>query len=398
MPDQLKTLLTRNISEVILKKHLEERLKKGDKLRIKLGADPTAPDLHLGHSVVLWKLKEFQELGHQIVFIIGDFTAKIGDPSGRSKTRPPLSDQEIKKNAQTYFKQVGKILDVKKLEVVYNSQWFSKMKLADLLKLTAQFSLWRILERDDFEKRKKEGKELLVHEILYPIMQAYDSVQVEADIEIGGTDQKFNMLAGRDLQRKMDLPEQDIITCPLLVGIDGKQKMSKSLGNYIALNDEPDQMYGKIMSIPDKLIIDYFKLTTRLSQEEIKEIEKRLNKSENPRNLKAKLAYEVTKLYYGAEKARFVQKEFDRVFKEKQLPRKIKSFKILPSRKKVLTIDPLELLVKVKFASSRNEARRLIEQKAVKINDKILDNWKGKIKLKKETILRVGKRRIGRII
>lgn len=394
----LKTLLSRNIEEVIVKKHLEERLKKGDKLRIKLGADPTAPDLHLGHAVVLWKLKEFQDLGHQIIFIIGDFTAKIGDPSGRSKTRPPLSDQEIKKNGQTYFKQVGKILDTKKIEIVYNSRWFSKMKFSDLLKLTARFSLWRILERDDFENRRKGKKELLVHEILYPIMQAYDSIQIRADVEIGGTDQKFNMLAGRDLQRKMGFPEQDVITCPLLVGIDGKQKMSKSLGNYIALDDEPDQMYGKIMSIPDNLILPYFKLTTPLEEKEIEEIEKALKKGENPRNLKAKLAYEVVKLYHGSKKANFAQEEFDRVFKKQQLPQKIKSFRILPDRKKFLEINPLDLLIKVKFASSKSEARRLIEQKAVKLNKKIIEDWKNKIKLVENSVLQVGKRKVIRII
>lgn len=393
MADLFQNLLSRNIEEIIVRSHLEEQLKSGKKLRIKLGADPTAPDLHLGHSVVLWKLREFQELGHKIVFIIGDYTAKIGDPSGRLKARPSLTEAEIKKNAQTYFKQVGKILDIKKTEIKYNSQWFKKLDFADVIKLCANFSLWRILERDDFTKRHKEGKELLVHEILYPIMQAYDSIMIKADVEIGGTDQKLNMLAGRDLQRKISLPEQDIITCPLLIGLDDKKKMSKSLGNYIGLTDLPDQMFGKIMSLPDNLILQYFKLATLLSESEILEIEKDLKAGENPRNLKARLGKEIVALYYNKKEADLAEKEFNRVFQKKEKPSRIPKIKI--SEKK---LNLLDLAMRTKFVKSKSEARRLILQGGVRIDDRVEKNWQKEIEIKKKMILQIGKRKIIKII
>lgn len=388
----IQYLLTHNVEEVIVKKHLEQRLKRGEKLRIKLGADPTAPDLHLGHAVVLWKLKEFQDLGHKIIFIIGDFTAKIGDPSGRLKTRPPLSDLEIKKNATTYFKQVGKILNANKLEIVYNSRWFSKMNLADLLKLTAQFSLWRILERDDFEKRRKEKRELLCHEILYPMMQAYDSIQVKADIEIGGTDQKFNMLAGRVLQRKLGLPEQDIIICPLLLGTDGKRKMSKSYGNYIGLLDRPEEMFGKVMSIPDDLVISYFKLATRLADDEIKKIEKDFQKRANRRDLKARLAREIVTLYYNKKKAQEAQKEFEEVFRERKRPKMIPEVKISKKRLKLL-----DLLIQINPTLSKSQARRLVEQGGVKIENKTIKKWDRQIFIRTGLIVQMGKRKFVRV-
>lgn len=393
MQNKFQKLLARNIEEVIVKRHLEEQLKSGKKLRIKLGADPTAPDLHLGHSVVLWKLKEFQELGHKIVFIIGDYTAKIGDPSGKLKTRPSLTENEIKKNAQTYFKQVGKILDIKKTEIRYNSQWLSKLNFADLIRLCANFSLWRILERDDFTKRHKEGKELLVHEILYPIMQAYDSIMVKADVEIGGTDQKFNMLAGRDLQRKMNQPVQDVIACPLLIGLDGKKKMSKSLGNYIGITETPDEMFGKIMSLPDNLILQYFKLATLLTDEKIKEIEKEIIAGKNPRDLKARLGREIVALYYGEKQADLAEKEFNRVFQKKEKPSKIPKIKILEKN-----LNLLDLVMRTKFMKSRNEGRRLILQGGVRIDDEVKQNWQEEIKIKKGMILQIGKRKFVRII
>lgn len=386
-------LLSRNIEEVIVKEHLEKNLLSGKKLRIKLGADPTAPDLHLGHSVVLRKLKEFQDLGHKIVFIIGDFTAKIGDPTGRIKTRPPLSDAEIKKNAQTYFDQVGKILDIRKTEIRYNSEWFGKEGWSDVIKLTSKFTVARILERDDFARRLKEGIDIGVHEMLYPIMQAYDSIQVRADVEIGGTDQKFNMLAGRDLQRKLKLPEQDVITVPLLVGLDGREKMSKSKGNYVGLFDPPDEMYGKIMSIPDNLIINYFRLLTDKKDEEIIKMEEQLEDGlVNPRDLKAKLAKEIVTMYHSKEKAEAAEKEFERVFKKKERPTKIPEIKI--KEKKIKLID---LLLKAKLVTSKSEARRLVLQGAVKINGEIIKEWQQMIKVKKEIIIQVGKRRFVKI-
>jgi tyrosyl-tRNA synthetase len=386
-------LLSRNIEEVIVKKHLEKILLARKKLRIKLGADPTAPDLHLGHSVVLRKLKEFQDLGHKIVFIIGDFTAKIGDPTGRLKTRPTLSDAEIKKNAETYFRQVGKILDIEKTEIRYNSEWFVKEGWSDVLKLVSKFTVARILERDDFARRLREGIDIGVHEILYPIMQAYDSIQVRADVEIGGTDQKFNMLAGRDLQRKLKFPEQDVITVPLLVGLDGKEKMSKSKGNYIALFDSPNEMFGKIMSIPDNLIIQYFRLLTNVEAFEIKQMEDQLEDSLiNPRDLKAKLAYEVVILYYGRNEALIAEKEFEKIFRKKGKPTKIPEIKIRGKKLKLI-----DLLSKVKLVTSKSEARRLISQGGVKIDDKIIKEWNREIMIKSGIIIQAGKRRFIKI-
>jgi len=256
MNEKIKNLLSRGAVNIIEKDSLEKKLNSGKKLRIKFGADPTAADLHLGHMVCLKKLKEFQDLGHQIIFIIGDYTAKIGDPSGRNKTRPSLSDAEIKKNTKTYLDQVGKILDIKKIKIYKNSQWFSKMSLADILNLSSKFTVAQILERDDFEKRIKNKVEIYYHETIYPMMQAYDSVMVMSDVEVGGNDQIFNMLAGRELQKKMGQEPQDILTMPLLIGLDGKEKMSKSFGNYIGIAESSNEQFGKIMSLPDNLIIE----------------------------------------------------------------------------------------------------------------------------------------------
>lgn len=387
------SLLSRNVEEVIIRSHLEKQLLSGKKLRIKLGADPTAPDLHLGHSVVLWKLREFQDLGHTVIFIIGDYTAKIGDPSGRLKARPVLSDFEIKKNAQTYFEQVRKIIDLKKAEIQFNSQWLSKLDFGEIIKLCGKFSLWRILERDDFEKRKKEKKELWVHEILYPIVQAYDSVAVKADVEIGGTDQKFNMLAGRDLQKKLGLPEQDVITCPLLIGLDGKKKMSKSLGNYIGLNDEPKEMFGKIMSLPDDLILPYFKLATRLPEKEIAEIEKEKNQGVNPRDLKIRLGKEIVSLYYGKKAAEVAAEEFILVFSKRKLPRQMKEVRILHNK-----LSLLDLVLATKLANSKSAARRLILQGGIKIDGVQEREWQKEIKIKSGMVLQAGKRRFLKIV
>ena len=376
-----KELLTKRIFEVIERKHLEEVLKSGKKLRIKYGADPTAPDLHLGHAVVFRKLKEFQDLGHTIIFIIGDYTALIGDPSGRSKARPMLSEKEIKANAATYFKQVGKILDVKKTEIVYNSGWFKKEDLASTIKLMAKFTIQRVLERDDFSKRIKEGAEVYAHEILYPMMQAYDSVMIKADVEVGGTDQKFNMLAGRDLQRHMGISEQDVITIPLLVGIDGVKKMSKSVGNYIGISEEPEIMFGKLMSIPDELILKYAELLTDLPLDE-------LNKkiSSDPRGAKMDLAKEIVKIYHSDKDAKKAEEEFVRVVSNKEIPEKVESVRL-----KVKEIKLIDLLVETKMASSKGEARRLIEQGGVKIDNEKQSDPNKIISLDKKIILQVGK-------
>jgi tyrosyl-tRNA synthetase len=391
--EKIHSLLTHNVKEVIVKKDLEKKLKLGRKLRIKLGCDPSRPDLHLGHSVVIRKLKEFQDLGHQVVFIIGDYTGMIGDPSGKSKTRPALSKKEVKRNAETYFKQVGKILDLKKTEIKYNSEWFSKMKFTDILNLASKFTVARIIERDDFSKRLKNGTDVAVNEIMYPIMQAYDSIMIKADVEIGGTDQKFNMLAGRDLQRKMSLPEQDIITVPLLVGLDGTQKMSKSLDNYVGLTEDPNSMFGKIMSISDNMIFYYFKLLTNISEKELRKIESDLkDPAKNPRDLKVKLAKEIVAMYHNKKEAQKAEKEFNKIFRDKKKPTEIPEIKLKKEEYNIL-----DLLTKTKMTSSKSEARRLIQQGGVKIDDVVQKDWEKVIKTKNGMIVQVGKRKFVRI-
>jgi len=391
--DKIKTLLSKGVEEVIKRDSLEKKLRSGRKLRIKYGADPSAPDLHLGHSVCLWKLKEFQDLGHQVVFIIGDFTGLVGDPSGRDKTRPALSKEEIEKNAKTYFEQAGKILDIKKIEIVKNSQWFSKMDLAEFLKLAGQFTLARIIERDDFSQRLKKGIDIGFHETIYPLLQAYDSIMVKADVEVGGRDQKFNLLAGRELQKKMGQPEQDLMLFPLLVGADGKKKMSKSLGNYIGLTESANEQYGKIMSISDDLIFHYFELCARLSQEEIKEIKKETDSGRlNPRDAKARLAREIVSLYHGKTAAEKAEKEFIQVFREKKKPTQMPVQKIKAGKWNVL-----DLLFKLKLAPSKSEAKRLIEQGGVKIDGRVVKDWKVEIQIKDGLVAQVGKRKFVRL-
>ena len=321
-------LIKRGVVEIIpeeeLVKKIENSIKTGKPLRVKLGCDPTRPDLHLGHSVVLRKLRHFQELGHIAILIIGDFTAMIGDPSGQNKTRPQLSFEETRVNGQTYFEQAKKILLPERVEIRYNSEWLGKMTFEDVIRLASKYTVARMLERDDFTKRYKSGEPISIHELLYPLAQAMDSVAIEADVELGGTDQKFNLLVGRDIQREFGQEPQVIITTPLLVGTDGVEKMSKSLGNYIALNDPPFEMYGKTMSIPDELIYDYFLLTTDLSPAEIEQIKKQLqDPNVNPRDLKRKLAWELVRMYHGVEAANKAQDEFDKIFVKKEIPDEI---------------------------------------------------------------------------
>ncbi|HSD12383.1 MAG TPA: tyrosine--tRNA ligase, partial [Patescibacteria group bacterium] len=313
---KIDQLLTRRVAEVVVASSLREKLASGRKLRVKLGVDPTAPDLHLGHTVPLKKLREFQEMGHQVVFIIGDYTSKIGDPTGKSKTRPMLTDEQVKANAKTYLDQVGKILDLKKTEVRWNSEWFTKMDFNDVVTLAAKFTVARMIERDDFANRLKEGSEVHMHELMYPMMQEYDSIMVEADIEIGSTDQKFNILAGRDLQRKMGRPEQDCMFLgPILVGTDGVEKMSKSLGNYIGVSDAPEQMFGKIMSIPDAALWDYWTLATDASSDEIAEMREACEKKKmNPRDAKVSLAKAIITMYHSAKDADAAEEHFTKVF------------------------------------------------------------------------------------
>jgi len=393
MNNKIKKLLTYNVEEVIIEKDLEKKINSGKKLRIKLGCDPSRPDLHLGHSIVLRKLKEFQDLGHQIIFIIGDYTGMIGDPSGKSKTRSALSKEEVKKNAESYFEQVGKILDIEKTEVRHNSEWFAKMKMADILELTSKFTVARILERDDFSKRLKGGIDIAASEMLYPIMQAYDSIMIKADVEIGGTDQKFNMLAGRDLQRKMNMPEQNVLATPLLVGLDGKQKMSKSLDNYIGITEEPNSMFGKIMSISDEMILYYFKLLVDLNDKEIGEIDSDLKNSKtNPRDIKVQLAKEIITIYHDKKSAKEAEEEFNKIFRDKKKPTDIESYKLQATSYKLA-----DLLVEIKMVSSKGEARRLVQQGGVRIDDVVQKDFDKDIEVKNGMIAQVGKRRFVRI-
>jgi tyrosyl-tRNA synthetase len=387
--EQINEILGRGVADVIGREKLVEALKNGVTLRFKMGMDPTSPDLHIGHAVGLRVLAKMQELGHEIVVIIGDYTARIGDPSGRSKTRPPLQPEAIDANAETYLGQVGKILDAKKIELRKNSEWLSKLTFADLIKLATNFTVARTLERDDFAKRYKSGTEIYLHEMLYPLMQAYDSVAIKAAVEIGGTDQTFNMLAGRELQKKMDLPEQAVISCPLLVGLDGTNKMSKSLGNYIGVTESAESMYGKAMSIPDTLIMNYFELATELPDSEIAGIKKELAAGANPRDAKMRLAREIVTIYHSEKEAQKAEEAFVRVFQKKGKPDEIVG-------KNGKSDSLVDFLVDIGFAASKTEARRTIEQGGVKVNDIVVRD--PMVKIKEDDIIQKGKRSFVRVL
>ncbi len=398
--DQLKILME-GVAEILPANSLKEKLaisrKEKRPLRVKLGADPTVPDLHLGHAISLRKLRQFQKLGHKVIIIIGDFTAQIGDPSGRLKTRPHLTKKEVISNAKTYVNQLSKLLDPVKTKIVFNGMWLEKLTLKEVIKLAAVSSVSKMLEREDFKKRYKKGIEISIREFLYPLLQGYDSVKIKADVEIGGMDQKFNLLVGRDIQAAFDQSSQCCLLLPLLEGIDGKEKMSKSLGNYVGLTDKPSDMFGKIMSIPDSLMIKYFRLCTDLDTNRIKEFEESLKRKKlHPRNLKTKLAFEVVKMYHGRKKAQGAAQHFKTVFQKKQLPSQMPEY-ILEQKKAILLT---QLMVKVGIAKSKSEGKRLIKQGGVKINqEKAKDiNQKVEPKKQKEIILQVGPRRFAKII
>ncbi|HRR39291.1 MAG TPA: tyrosine--tRNA ligase [Candidatus Paceibacterota bacterium] len=399
---KINELLTRGVEQIIEKESLRKKLKSGRQLRIKFGIDPTAPDIHLGNAVILWKLRDFQDLGHKIILIIGDFTAQIGDPTGKLSTRKMLTQQEIEENMKNYKNQIGKILDVKKIKIVYNSDHLGKLTLADIYQIFHFFTANQILERDMFQEREKKGKPIWLHEFLYPIFQAYDSAAIKADVEIGGSDQLFNMTMGRQLQPHFGQDPQDVMTMKLLIGTDGEKKMSKSVGNYIGIQESPEEQYGKIMSIKDELILDYFELCTRISLKKIKELEKDLKaKNVNPRDLKSRLAKKIVEIYHGKTAAKKAEKEFNRVFKEKKVPSKMPVF-IVPQE----SYPVLKLLVELNLAQSKSEAKRLIEEGGVKIIKPTIDNkqltiklrdWKEEIKIQDEMILKVGKRKFAKI-
>lgn len=377
------------IREDDLRKKLEHSAKTGKPLRVKLGADPTAPDIHVGHTVVIRKLRAFQELGHTAIFLIGDFTGMIGDPSGKNATRPPLSREEIDANAESYKTQIFKLLDPEKTEIRFNSEWMDNFDAADFVRLCSRITVKQILERDDFEKRMTEEKPISLHELLYPLVQGYDSVALNADVELGGTDQKFNLLVGRNLQREYSQEPQVILTTPLLEGLDGVNKMSKSLNNYIGIDENPNEMFGKVMSISDELMWRYYELLTDLTPAEI---EKMKSSDENPRNLKVNLAKQIIKDFHSADAARSAEEDFVARFVKKEIPDEVEETSVASGN-----YNLADLLTQTNLASSKKEAKRLIEQGGVKLNGEKVSNTSAEVELKDEILLQVGKRKFLKI-
>lgn len=392
-------IIKRGVVEIIpedeLVKKIEKSLKTNKPLNIKLGCDPSRPDLHIGHSVVIRKLAQFQELGHQAILIIGDFTGMIGDPSGRNVTRPALTLEATRINGNSYFEQASKILHKEKTKIVYNSEWLSKMSFEDVIKLASKYTVARMIERDDFTKRFKAGEPISVHEFLYPLAQAMDSVAIKSDVELGGTDQKFNLLVGRDIQREYGIEPQVILTMPLLVGTDGVEKMSKSYDNYIGISDEPSQIFGRTLSIPDNLIYQYFELATDVSNQKLAEIKSQLADGDaNPRDIKRELARTLVTMYHNKEAAEIAQQEFDNIFINKGLPDEIEEFNV--GEKKEINI--LDLIILVNFAPSKGEARRLVLQGGVSIDGNKISDLQSSVSVSAGMILKVGKRKFIKLI
>ncbi|MDD3480773.1 MAG: tyrosine--tRNA ligase [Patescibacteria group bacterium] len=382
----IKDILTRGVTNVIEKKHLEEALKSGKKLRIKLGIDPTGPKIHIGRAFTLWKLRQFQELGHKVVLIIGDFTGQIGDASDKEAERQALSLSDIKRNMKTYEDQIGKILDMKKVEIRYNSEWLGKLSAQDLVEEAMNFTVAQMIERDNYWERFKNGKPIGLHEILYPIFQGYDSVAIKSDVEIGGNDQLFNLLAGRVVQKKHGQKEQDILTFEMLEGTDGR-KMSTSWGNCIYIEDDPSEMYGKVMSITDDLIKRYFVLGTWVSERETKKILKK-----GPREAKGQLAFEIVKRYHGETKAKKAEKNFEQKFVKNETPEE------MPEVKLVYAAQPLaDILTDIRLTASKSEARRMIEQGAVKVDGATIGDREAVIDPISGMVIQVGKRKFVRV-
>ncbi|MCE5324832.1 MAG: tyrosine--tRNA ligase [Planctomycetaceae bacterium] len=394
LQDQVNVLV-RGCEAVYTRPELVQRLAAaaaaGRQMRVKLGMDPTAPDIHLGHTVVLRKMRQFQDLGHKAVLIIGDYTARIGDPTGVNTTRPMLTPEQIEVNARTYLDQAGKILDTSpdRLEVRHNGEWLAELSFADVLRLAGQMTVAQMLERDTFAKRYKANTPIGVHEFLYPLMQGYDSVVIQADVELGGTDQTFNNLVGRDLQKAYGQPQQLVMIMPILVGLDGVEKMSKSKGNYIAVTDSPKDMFGKVMSIPDTLMANYFTLLTDMPAEDIKTATDAAKT--HPRQAKADLGRRIVAQYHGSAAAQAASDEFDRVFAQKDVPAD------MPPVEVTAAINIIELIVKAGFASGTSEARRLITQGAVSIDEAKIAQIDAVVDPKDGAVLKVGKRRFGRI-
>ncbi|MDD3460579.1 MULTISPECIES: tyrosine--tRNA ligase [unclassified Mesotoga] len=393
-PEEQFKELSKNHVSLISEEELLGKLKNKRSLRVKLGVDPSRPDLHLGHAVVLRKLRLFQDFGHQVVLIIGDFTARIGDPSGRSKTRPMLSREEARLNAESYSKQAFRILDRDRTEIRFNSEWLDPMSFEDVIRLSAKYTVARMMERHDFARRYADNEPIAVSEFLYPLAQAYDSVVVKADVEIGGDDQFFNLVVGRKIQEEYGLEAQAILTVPLIEGTDGKLKMSKSYDNYIAFDDSPRNMFGKVMSIPDSLMSKYFRLLTDKSDQELEEIDKKLqDKTVNPRDLKLELAVEITSQFFDRETAESSKEEFINIFRNKELPEEMPEIKLVED-----SISIVDLLVSRAKIQSRSEARRLIDQGGVRINDQVLEDIHSVLEISDGDVLRIGKKRFYRLV
>ena len=386
------------ISEAELLKKLKKSYDENKPLKIKLGADPSRPDLHLGHLVVLKKLRQFQDLGHEVQFIIGDFTALIGDPTGKNETRPALTEDEVSKNSESYKEQVFKILNPDQTTIYFNSEWFSRFKATDFIRLSSQYTVARMIERDDFEKRYKAGQPIALHEFLYPLVQGHDSVELESDVELGGTDQKFNLLVGRDLQKQKSKPVQCVLTLPLLEGLDGVKKMSKSLDNYIAFNDTPKDIFGKFMSVSDELMYKYGKLIFLKTDEEIEELKAKISSGElHPKKVKVSFGRELVEMFYTKEDADKAEKEFEAVFAKGGTPDDIKEVSLDHEAEGHWIC---KVIVEAGFAPSNSQARRLVESRAVELNgDKITDSkYSLKIKPGHQVLLKVGKKNFANIV
>lgn len=392
------TILKRGVVEIIpeedFRKKIEKSVVTGKPLKVKLGMDPSAPDVHIGHTVVLHKLRQFQELGHEIQMLIGDFTGRIGDPSGKSETRKQLTDEEVKANAKTYVEQYGKVLDMNKTKIYYNSKWLSPLTFEDVLQLAGNMTVARMLERDDFEKRYKSEQPISIHEFFYPLMQGYDSVELQSDIEVGGTDQKFNLLMGRHLQEAYGKERQVALTLPLLEGLDGQQKMSKSLNNYIGIDEEPNEMFGKAMSIPDELMVKYYELVTDLSLDDVATIEKNISSGTlHPRDAKMNLGEKLVEMYHGEAAAEKAREHFKQVFQKRAMPSDMPEVK-WEGESPIWIVD---LLVQLKMMNSNGEARRMIQNGGVRLNGEKIEDVQLQVDITEGLIVQVGRRKFTKL-
>lgn len=397
--DEQMKIIKKGVLDMMREEELREKLKvsveQNKPLTIKLGLDPSAPDIHLGHTVVLRKIKQMQDLGHKAIIIIGDFTGRIGDPTGKSKTRKPLTDEQVKENAATYMEQIFKVLDREKTEVRFNSEWLSKLNFEQVIALASTTTVARLLERDDFQNRYKNQEPIGVHEFFYPLMQGYDSVEIKADIELGGTDQTFNILMGRTLQKSVGMSQQIAMFMPILEGLDGVEKMSKSLGNYIGVSESPQVMFKKVMEVPDQLIFRYFELVTDEHPDEIEKLRNEMEQGRNPRDIKLILARIITKLYHGEEGAKAGEEYFEQVFKEGEIPEDMPEIKL--SKEQDSLISVASALVNEGLVSSASEFRRLIKQGGVQLNrEKVLDI--DCILTEQENVLKIGKKKFVRLV